>query len=142
MRRKQKLVWAQPAAAAGKVRTDYLGHYAPPAARLINAGTEPEIGSMWITTHPTWVVIGAWDGTELNETPDLVEGTVAYLSVSQYPPSPKATTVAVPVGTVGIYLGTKRVTEWDGKGWARPVRPTYLVAGYIVAPTADVFAAA
>lgn len=145
MRRKQKLVWSSPAvaqAAASKVRTPYLGRYAPPAARPINHGEEPEVGSMWVTTCPTWIITGSWDGTELSETPDLGEGAVAYLSTSSYAPSHKATVQAVPKGTVCMYLGTQRVTEWDGKGWARPVRLTYLVNGVVAAPTGDVFRSA
>lgn len=141
MRRKQKVVWANPQAArsaADRVPNTHLGHFAQPAARPVGH-PEPEVGSMWFTTCGSWLITGAWDGTELSDNPELEGDDIAYLSPSKFRPSPRGDSSPVPAGTVAIYMGGRRVTEWDGKGWARPVRSTYLVNGVVVAAVSDIF---
>lgn len=129
MKPRQKIVWSNPAAqqaASQRVPPQHLGRFTQPAARPFE-GEEPEVGSLWFTTKHAWVITGAWDGT------DAEEGQVAYLSNTQYRPSHRGGSKEVGKGTMMVYLGLKRLTEWDGKGWARPVRPTYIVDGVEVA---------
>ena len=125
MRKRQKLVWANPQAASTarqNVPPTHLGHFTQPATRPFE-GEEPEIGSLWLTKGTSWLITGAWNGTE------AADGQIAYLSPTSYGPSSRAAAVPVNPGTMAVYLGLERMTEWDGKGWARPVRPVYLIDG-------------
>ncbi|NBT35350.1 MAG: hypothetical protein EBT03_07400 [Betaproteobacteria bacterium] len=97
------------------------------------------MGSMWKTSRPSWIITGAWEGTELFENLELEGEDIAYISPTAYRPSEKGQSRPVPAGAIAVYLGSRRITEWDGKGWARPTRMTYLVDGMLVAAVSDIF---
>jgi len=72
------------------------------------------------------IITDAWLNTE------AADGQLPYLSHRRFNPSASSRFHAVSKGTMAIYVGTRRVTEWDGKGWARYVRPAFLIEGTIV----------
>lgn len=129
MRPRQKLVWSSTqvaAAQAASVKTSWLGKFPAPAAKPF-VGEPPENGSLHATARECYLITNAWGGTE-------IEGEqVAYLSLNSYGPSSKAVSRHVPTGTFMIYAGLQRLTEWDGKGWARPTRPMYIIDGVLAA---------
>ena len=127
---KQKLQYANPAAQQSmskQIPPHHLGHFSQPTDNPFS-GPEPEVGSLWFVTRGAWQITGAWNNTEAEED------QVAYLSPSMYKPHPTTgNSSPVKTGTMAIYLGMKRLTEWDGKGWARPLRPTFLIDGIVTA---------
>jgi len=72
------------------------------------------------------IITDAWLNTE------AADGQLPYLSHRRFNPSASSRFHAVPKGTMAIYVGTRRVTEWDGKGWARYVRPAFLIEGIVI----------
>jgi hypothetical protein len=73
-----------------------------------------------------FIITDAWLNTE------AADGQLPYLSHRRFNPSASSRFHTLPKGTMAIYVGTRRVTEWDGKGWARYVRPAFLIEGAIV----------
>jgi hypothetical protein len=72
------------------------------------------------------VITDAWLNTE------AADGQLPYLSHRRFNPSASSRFHTLPKGTMAIYVGTRRVTEWDGKGWARYIRPAFLINGIVV----------
>lgn len=124
---KQKLSYANPAAqqSVSQVVPDHhLGRFSVPTPEIVLDGPLVD-GMLYFTRRPLYLLSGVWDRTSI-----AGENTMSYLSPSAHKPHPSIGTASpVPAGTVAIYLGSQRVTEWDGKGWARYVRPVFLIEG-------------
>lgn len=130
MRQRKKVVWANPQAereAGSRVPTHHLGHFPQPGARS-EAPFVAEPGSLWALRGHAYMIGDAWAGSELEE------GAVPYVWSRSYGPSPKSmNTRTVPANTMAIYAETRRLSEWDGRGIARPERPLFIVDGVLCA---------
>lgn len=124
---KQQLTYANAAAAQQNTKMipgHHLGYFSTPDPSTVVGEHPLSEGELYFLNRPAYLITGAWDNTE------AAEGQAAYLSPSNYKPHMSTGQVGhVKAGTTLIYLGTQRVTEWDGKGWARYVRPLFLVDG-------------
>lgn len=84
-------------------------------------------GSMFVVPKKTYLISGVWDNTESDQ--------ICYLSRSRYNPqySANASYKKLDSDCLALYTGQKRITEWDGRGWSRSMRPTFIIDGLIVA---------
>lgn len=67
------------------------------------------------------ILTNAWGGT------DAEEGQVAYMTGRN--PTGRGSFHTVKLDSFAIPIGEMRVTEWDGKGWSRVLRPMFIIDG-------------
>lgn len=130
MRQRKKVVWSNPQVAreaGSKVPTHHLGHFPQPGARS-ETPFVAEPGSLWALKTNAFIIADAWAGSELDVD------AVPYVTTRSFGPSPRASNVRGVAGsTMAIYAETRRLSEWDGHGIARPERPLFIVDGALCA---------
>lgn len=84
-------------------------------------------GNMFLVPKGTYLISGVWENT--------VSDQICYLSRSRYNPQRtiNASFKKFENDIMALYTGQKRLTEWDGHGWSRSMRPIFIVEGLIVA---------
>lgn len=139
MRRQSKIIWNNPGATPGNPQ---------PAVPHTNRGLPSVVsffdhlprgftegtytarmvpGSMFFIPGGTYLTTGMWEGTGSDQ--------INYVSRHRFNPvrSMGVNHLLLEGRTIAIYTGQQRITEWDGKGWARVMRPMFIINGGIYA---------
>lgn len=134
MKPRSKVVWNNPVPATKHIPTRQLGWL--PGPHTFYKGLVPELqndyssklipGSLFVLSQHANIINGAWDKT------DFVGEQIPYLSARYRNPSGNAVISTIPKGTIAIYVEQRRISEWDGKGWARYLRPAFIVNSSLV----------
>lgn len=84
-------------------------------------------GNLFLIPKGTYLISGVWENTKSEQ--------ICYVSRILHNPQ-RTSNLAFKkfeTSTMALYTGQKRLTEWDGHGWNRSMRPIFIIDGLIVA---------